>query len=169
MTTDGKSSHLVEPGDDRCKGRYNVYPRTQRGASSQGFDLKPKSRTSFAFTRSVKVRNQRSKTSEIQSWENLEQILFQLPANQCVTVGSRKMNRLLFAADLMLLVYYERGIQDALHDFAAGCNQAGTNINTEKTEISCLSRNTSQLSVRFRLAAIHISRSRSMLGWGGTL
>jgi len=57
-----------------------------------------------------------------------------------VSVGSCRINRLLFADNLVLLASSEHGLDYALDRFSATCDQAGMNISTEKTEVLCLSR-----------------------------
>jgi len=45
--------------------------------------------------------------------------------NECATIGNCKINRLLFAVDLILLSSTESGLQRALNDFAAARDNAG--------------------------------------------
>jgi len=65
-----------------------------------------------------------------------------------VTVGSCKINRLLFVDNLVLLASSEQGLQDEFDWFSAACNQTGMKISTKQTKIFCLSRN--QGSVRWK-------------------
>ena len=53
--------------------------------------------------------------------------------NECIKIGSFKINRLLFADDLALLADSESGLQRALDGFAAVCNYAGMKVSTAKT------------------------------------
>jgi len=46
-----------------------------------------------------------------------------------------KINRLFFANDLVLLSSTESGLQRALSDFTAACDNAGMKISTTKTEV----------------------------------
>jgi len=54
--------------------------------------------------------------------------------NEYATIGNCKINRLLFAKDLVLLSSTESGLQRALNDFAAVCDITGMKISTTKTE-----------------------------------
>ena len=65
-------------------------------------------------------------------------------AHECATIGNRKISRLLFADDLVLLSSTESGLQRALNSFADACNTAGMKISTAKTEVLHLSRNPDQ-------------------------
>ena len=56
-------------------------------------------------------------------------------------IGRCKINRLLFADDLVLLASSEFGLQHALNGFAAACDIAGMKISPSKTEVLHLSRN----------------------------
>ena len=67
--------------------------------------------------------------------------------DECITIGSCKISRLLFADDLVLLADTESGLQRALSGFEAACNIAGMKISTTKTEILHLSRNPNQCSL----------------------
>jgi len=58
-----------------------------------------------------------------------------------VTVGSCRINRLLFAEDLVLLASSQQGLQHEPNRFSAACDQAKVKISTKKTEVSCLSGN----------------------------
>ena len=55
-------------------------------------------------------------------------------ADECATIGNCKINRLLFADDLVLLSSTESGHQRALNSFANACNTAGMKISMVKTE-----------------------------------
>ena len=55
--------------------------------------------------------------------------------SECVKIGNFKINRLLFADDLVLLADSKVGLQHALDGFAAACDNAGMKISTAKTEI----------------------------------
>ena len=61
--------------------------------------------------------------------------------NECVTIGSCKIIRLLFAGNIVLLASSESGLQRALNGFAASSDIAGMKIISSKTEILHLSRN----------------------------
>ena len=50
--------------------------------------------------------------------------------DECVTIGSFKINRLLFVDDLVLLASSEPGLQHPLNGFAAACNITGMKKNT---------------------------------------
>jgi len=63
-------------------------------------------------------------------------------------VGSCRINRFLFAPDLVLLASSELGFQHALVRFAAGCDRAGMKTITEKSEALCISRNTRQCTLQ---------------------
>ena len=60
-----------------------------------------------------------------------------------VRVGSSRINRLLFADDLVLLAFSQQSLQHALDRFSAACDRAGVKISTKNTE-SCLSTNPRQ-------------------------
>ena len=62
-------------------------------------------------------------------------------SDECVTIGKRKIFRLLFADDLVLLASLESDLQHAFNDFANAGNIAGMKISTSKTEVLCLSKN----------------------------
>ena len=55
--------------------------------------------------------------------------------NECVTIGRRKISRLLFADKLVLLAYSEFGLQRALNGFAAAWEISGMKISASKTEV----------------------------------
>ena len=61
-----------------------------------------------------------------------------------VTVGSCRINRLLFADDLVLLASSRQGLQHALDRFSTPCDRAGMKISTKETDVLCFSRNTGQ-------------------------
>ena len=65
-------------------------------------------------------------------------------ADECDTIGNRKISRLLFVDDLILLSSTEPGLQRALNSFADAYNSAGMKISTAKTEVLHLSRNPDQ-------------------------
>jgi len=77
----------------------------------------------------------------------------------CVTVGSCRIIRLLFADDLVLLASSQQDLQHALDRFSAACDRAGMKISTKKTEELCLSRN--QGSVRSK----HGRPQKFFQGW----
>jgi len=64
--------------------------------------------------------------------------------NNCGTIGNREISRLFFADDLVLLSSAKSGLQRALNDFAAVCDNAGMKTSTIKTEVLHLSRNSDQ-------------------------
>ena len=68
--------------------------------------------------------------------------------DECVTIGSCKISRLLFADDLVLLASSESGLQHALEGFAATIDIAGMKISTSKTEVLHISRNSVQCSLQ---------------------
>ena len=59
-------------------------------------------------------------------------------------IGNRKISRLLFADDLVLLFCAEFDLQHALNSFADACDTAGMKISTAKTEVLHFSRNPDQ-------------------------
>ena len=61
-----------------------------------------------------------------------------------VTAGNCRINRLLFADDLVLLISSQQSLQHALDRFSSACDRAGMNINTKNTEGLCLSANPRQ-------------------------
>ena len=65
-------------------------------------------------------------------------------ADECATIGNRKISRLLCVDDLILLSSTESGLQLALNSFADACNTAGMKISAAKTEVPHLSRNPDQ-------------------------
>ena len=68
--------------------------------------------------------------------------------DECAKLGSCKINRLLFADNLVLFADSESGLQRALDGFQAACKIAGMKISTSKTEILHLSRNPDQCSLQ---------------------
>ena len=68
--------------------------------------------------------------------------------DECVTIGRCKINRLLFADDLVLLASTESSLQHASNGFAAVCDIAGMKISTSKTKALHLSRNPVQFSLQ---------------------
>jgi len=79
------------------------------------------------------------------------------------TVGSCRINRLLFADDLVLLASSQHSLQHVLDRFSAACDRAGMKISTKITEVLCFSTNPRQCMLR---AAIHCKRwSSSTQGW----
>jgi len=73
---------------------------------------------------------------------------------ECATIGTCKINHLLFADDLVLLSSTESSFQRASNDFAAACDNAGMKINTSKTEVLHLSRNLDQCSLQVSGASL---------------
>ena len=65
-------------------------------------------------------------------------------ADKCATIRNCKINRLLFADDLVLLSSTESGLQRKLNSFADACNIAGMKLSSAKTEVLHLSRNPDQ-------------------------
>ena len=65
-------------------------------------------------------------------------------ADECATIGNRKISYLLFTDDLVLLSSSESGLQRALNSCADACNIAGMKVSPAKTEILHLSRNPDQ-------------------------
>jgi len=61
-----------------------------------------------------------------------------------VTAGSCRINRLLFASDLVLLASSQQSLQHALDRFSAACGQVGMETSTTMTVILCLSKTPSQ-------------------------
>ena len=59
-------------------------------------------------------------------------------ADECVTIGSCKVSRLLFADDLVLLSSTESGLRRALNRFVDACDTAGMKISMAKTEAPVL-------------------------------
>ena len=66
----------------------------------------------------------------------------------CFTIERRKINRLLFADDLVLLASSESGLPHALNGFGAACGITGMKFSTSKTEVLHLSRNFVQCSLQ---------------------
>ena len=64
--------------------------------------------------------------------------------DKSVTAGSCRINRLLFADDLVLLASSQQCLRHALDRFSAACDRAGTKINIKYTEVLCLSTNPRQ-------------------------
>ena len=65
-----------------------------------------------------------------------------------VAVGRCKINRLLFANDLVLFASSQQGLQHALYRFSAARDQAGMKIGTNEAEVSCHSSKPSQSIVQ---------------------
>ena len=65
-------------------------------------------------------------------------------ADECATIGNCKINRLLFADDLVLLSSTESVLQRASNSFADACYTVGIKMSTAKTEVLHLSRNPDQ-------------------------
>ena len=61
--------------------------------------------------------------------------------DECVTIGRYKISLLLFADDLVLLVFTESGLEHALNGLAAAYNFATMKISTSKTKVFHLLRN----------------------------
>jgi len=61
-----------------------------------------------------------------------------------VTVGSCKINRLIFADDLVLLAPSQQGLQHTLDQSFVACDRAGMKIRTKNTGVRSLSRNPRQ-------------------------
>ena len=58
-----------------------------------------------------------------------------------VTFGNCRMNRLLFADELVLHAWiFQQGLQHAFDRFSAACDQAETKISSKKIEVLCLLR-----------------------------
>jgi len=64
-----------------------------------------------------------------------------------VTIGSCRINRLLFANNLVLLASSEHDFQQALDRLLGTCDRAGLKISTKKTEVLCLSTNPRQCTL----------------------
>jgi len=75
-------------------------------------------------------------------------------ANECAMIGNCKTSCLLFADNLVLLSSTESGLQRALKDFAAACDNAGIKISTAKTEVLHLLRNPDQCSLQVSGASL---------------
>ena len=84
--------------------------------------------------------------------------------DECVTIGSCKISRLLFADDLVLLSSTESGLQRALNGFAAACTTAGMKISTSKTEVLHLSRKPVQCSLQVDGVPLKQVEKLSILG-----
>ena len=65
-------------------------------------------------------------------------------ADECTTIGNRKISRLLFAEDLVLLFSTESGLQHALNSFTDAYGIARMKISMAKTEVLHLLRNPDQ-------------------------
>ena len=55
-------------------------------------------------------------------------------ADECATIGNRKICRLLFANDLVLLFSTQSGLQHTLNSFVDACNTAEMKISTAEIE-----------------------------------
>jgi len=66
--------------------------------------------------------------------------------DESVTVGSCKIDRIIFADDLVLLAVasFQQGLQHTLDQFFAASDRAGMKISTKNTGVWCLSRNPRQ-------------------------
>jgi len=81
-----------------------------------------------------------------------------------VTVRNSKINRLVFADDLVRLASSQQGLQHALGRFSAAFNQVGMKISPKNTKILCIPRKPNQCTLQ---VAIHCSKSRSSSTFGG--
>ena len=80
-------------------------------------------------------------------------------ADECVMIGNCKINRLLFADDLVLLFSTKSGLQRALNSFADASNTAKMKIVTTKTEVLHLSRNPDQCVLQVNGATLkHVEK-----------
>ena len=77
-------------------------------------------------------------------------------ADECATIGNRKISCLLFADDLVLLFFTESGLQRALNSFADARNIAGMKISTSKTDVLHLSRNPDQCVLQVNEATLKL-------------
>jgi len=68
--------------------------------------------------------------------------------NQCVTVGSFRINCLILVHGILLLASSAEGLQDPLDWFSAARDRVGMKTSTKKTEVLCLSRISSQCSLQ---------------------
>ena len=82
-----------------------------------------------------------------------------------VTVESFRINRLLFADDLVLLASSEQGPQHVADRFSVMSDQAGMKISTKQTEVLCLSRNPSQCSLQ--VSSKTLQQAEKLSTWGG--
>jgi len=71
---------------------------------------------------------------------------------------------LLFADDLALLSSTKSGLQRALNDFAAACDNAGMKISTSKVEVLHLLRNLDQCSLQVSGASLKQVEKSKYLG-----
>ena len=80
------------------------------------------------------------------------------------TIGNCKINRLLFADDLVLLSSTESGLQRALNSFANSCNTARMKISMAKTEVLHLSKNPDQCVLQVNGATLKQAEKFKNLG-----
>ena len=71
-----------------------------------------------------------------------------------VTIGRRKISQLLLADDIVLLVFSESSLQNALKAFTAECDITAMKISISKSEVLHLSRNPVQTS--FQVGAVYL-------------
>jgi len=74
-------------------------------------------------------------------------------------VRSCRINRLLFADDLVLLASFQQGLQHALDRISVACDRARMKISTKNTEVLCLCTN--QRQCMLQVSGIHCSRWRN--------
>jgi len=82
-------------------------------------------------------------TTRLQSINCMNWIYSHSRIDEAATVGSCKINRLLFADDLVLLVSSQHGLQHALDRFSVACEQVGSKTSA-KNRVLCLSRKAKQ-------------------------
>jgi len=83
--------------------------------------------------------------------------------DECVSVGSYRMNALLFAVNLLLLASPARALQYTFDRFSVSCDRVGIKIIIAETEVLCSSRNPGQ---GMQKTVIYCRRSRrSSTSW----
>ena len=85
-------------------------------------------------------------------------------ADECASIENCKINRLLFADDLVLLSSTESGLQRTLNSFANTRDTSETKISTAKTEILHLSKNLAQCELQVNRVTLKQVKKFKYLG-----
>jgi len=83
---------------------------------------------------------------------------------ECVTAGTRRINRLFYVDDLVLLASFEQFPQHVADRFSAAGDQDGINISATKSKVLCLFRNTRQWKFQVRRSIIQQDETFKYLG-----
>ena len=75
-------------------------------------------------------------------------------ADEGVTVGSCRINRLLSAGDFVLPASSQQGLQHALDRFSAACDRSGMKISTKNIEVICLFTNPRQCMLQVNVETL---------------